>query len=163
MKREGREDFSLPLIFCCSIPTIPRIGYLVAKVLRHQATLNIVHFKKISQENRVTKLEFLAAFRLACDTLPGELVEAAVADYERQFTDALLAGELESAIVQRWGAPQHAALKLKLGTFNGNLKQVVTAEKVARVGFSGAHLQGQPPALTPRCPRPLVVLLLGVD
>ena len=88
----------------------------------------------------MTKLEFLAAFRLACDALPAELVEAAVADYERQFTDQLLAGLSEPVIVERWGTPQHAALKLKLGTFNGNLKQAVTAEKVARVGFSGAGL-----------------------
>jgi len=88
----------------------------------------------------VTKLEFLAAFRLACDTMPAETVDAAIAHYERQFTDLLLAGMSEAAIIAQWGTPQHAALKLKLGTFTGNLKQAVNVEKVARVGISGAGL-----------------------
>ncbi|PRC93725.1 DUF1700 domain-containing protein [Solimicrobium silvestre] len=88
----------------------------------------------------MTKLEFIAAFKSACDTLPSELLEAALADYERQFTDQLLSGLSEQTIVERWGSPQHAALKLKLGTFNGNLKQAVSAEKVARVGLSGVGL-----------------------
>jgi uncharacterized membrane protein len=90
--------------------------------------------------NIVTKLEFLAAFKTACDTLPGELLDAALADYERQFTDQILSGLTEQVIVERWGSPQHAALKLKLGTFNGNLKQAVSVEKVARVGMSGVGL-----------------------
>lgn len=88
----------------------------------------------------MTKLEFLAAFRLACDTMPAEPVEAAIAEYERQFTDLLLSGLSETAIVAQWGTPQHAALKLKLGTFTGNLKQAVNVQKVARVGISGAGL-----------------------
>ncbi len=88
----------------------------------------------------MTKLEFLAAFRLACNSMPSEPVEAAIADYERQFTDSLLSGLSETVIVERWGTPQHAALKLKFGTFSGNLKQAVNVEKVARVGISGAGL-----------------------
>lgn len=88
----------------------------------------------------MTKLEFLAAFRLACDSMPPEPVEAAIAEYERQFTDLLLSGLSETVIVERWGTPQHAALKLKLGTFTGNLKQAVNVEKVARVGISGVGL-----------------------
>ena len=88
----------------------------------------------------MTKLEFLASFRQACENMPDELVEAAIVEYERQFTDALLSGQSEPVIVERWGSPQHAALKLKLGTLNGNLKQAVTVEKVARVGISGAGL-----------------------
>ena len=88
----------------------------------------------------MTKLEFLESFKSACDTLPAELVDAAVADFERQFTDQFLAGQSEQMIVGRWGSPQHAALKLKLGTLNGSLKQVVSAEKVARVGISSFGL-----------------------
>ena len=88
----------------------------------------------------MTKIEFIAAFRSACDTLPSELVASALADYERQFTDQLISGVSEQVIVEHWGSPQHAALKLKLGTFNGNLKQAVSAEKVARVGISGVGL-----------------------
>jgi len=88
----------------------------------------------------MTKLEFLAAFRSACEALPMALTEAAIADYERQFTDQFLTGVAEQVIVDRWGAPSQAAMKLKLGTLNGNLKQVVSVEKVARVGMSGLGL-----------------------
>jgi uncharacterized membrane protein len=88
----------------------------------------------------VTKLEFIAAFRLACDTLPVELVDTALAGYERQFTDQFLSGVSEQVIVERWGTPQHAALKLKLSTLNGNLKKTVSVERVARVGMNGVGL-----------------------
>lgn len=88
----------------------------------------------------MTKLEFLAAFRAACVNLREDVVEAAVADYERQFTDHLLAGGNEADIVGRWGSPATAARKLRLSTFNGNLAQAVSAEKVARVGVSGLGL-----------------------
>lgn len=88
----------------------------------------------------MTKLEFLAALRTACEALPPEITEAALADYERQFTDQFLSGQSEQRIVDRWGSPSHAALKLKLGTLNGNLKQAVSVEKVARVGISGVGL-----------------------
>ena len=88
----------------------------------------------------MTKLEFLDSFKSACDALPPDLVDTAVAGYERQFTDQFLSGLSEQSIVAQWGSPQHAALRLKLGTLNGNLKQVVNAEKVARVGFSGFGL-----------------------
>jgi uncharacterized membrane protein len=90
--------------------------------------------------NSVTKLEFIATFRSACDGLPAELVETALADYERQFTDQFLSGVSEAHIVERWGSPQHAALKLKVGTFNGNLKESVSVKKVARVGLNGIGL-----------------------
>jgi len=91
----------------------------------------------------MTKLEFLAAFRSACASMPAlpiELTESAIADYERQFSDQLLSGLAEPVIVDRWGAPSQAAMKLKLGTLNGNLKQAVSVEKVARVGMSGLGL-----------------------
>jgi uncharacterized membrane protein len=88
----------------------------------------------------VTKLEFISAFRSACESLPTELVEAALADYERQFTDQFLSGVSEAVIVERWGTPQHAAMKLKVGTLNGNLKESVTVQKVARVGLNGIGL-----------------------
>ncbi len=88
----------------------------------------------------MTKLEFLTAFKQACDALPTELVDAAVADFERQFTDQLLTGVPEHSIVERWGTPQHAALKLKVSSFNGNLRQSVNVDKVARVGISGVGL-----------------------
>ena len=88
----------------------------------------------------MTKLEFIAAFKLACDTLPVELVDVALADFERQFTDQFLSGMSEQVIVERWGNPQHAALKLKLSTFNGNLRKTVSVEKVARVGMNGVGL-----------------------
>ena len=88
----------------------------------------------------MTKLEFIAAFKSACNNLPTELVDLALADYERQFTDQFLAGVSEHIIVERFGSPQHAALKLKLSTLNGSLKTTVTAEKVARVGMSGVGL-----------------------
>ena len=88
----------------------------------------------------MTKLEFLDSFKLACDALPAELIDAAIGDYEREFTDQLLSGVSEQSIVDRWGSPEHASLKLRLGTFNRNLKQIVRAEKVARVGISGFGL-----------------------
>ncbi len=88
----------------------------------------------------MTKLEFLAAFRAACEHVREEAVEAAIADYERQFTDQILAGETEQAIVDRFGSPQAAARKLKLSTLNGNLKQAVSAGQVAKVGVSGLGL-----------------------
>ena len=88
----------------------------------------------------MTKIEFFAAFRQACSALSAELLDGALADYERNFTDQILAGQSETAIVGRWGTPQQAALKLKLGTLGGNLKQPVSAEKVARVGINGLGL-----------------------
>ncbi|MET3108907.1 putative membrane protein [Oxalobacteraceae bacterium GrIS 2.11] len=88
----------------------------------------------------MTKLEFIAAFKLACDALPIELVDAALVNFERQFTDQLLAGVSEEVIVDRWGSPHTAALKLKLGTLNGNLKKTVSVEGVARAGISGIGL-----------------------
>ena len=88
----------------------------------------------------MTKIEFISAFKSACETLPGGLVDAALADYERQFTDQIISGVSEQVIVERWGTPQTAALKLKVGTFNGNLKQAMSAGKVARVGVSGVGL-----------------------
>lgn|GEM_PF-6632393 len=88
----------------------------------------------------MTKTEFLAAIKSACETLPVELVDAALADFERQFTDQFISGVSEQTIVERWGSPQAAALKLKLGSFSGNLKQAVSAQKVARVGLSGVGL-----------------------
>ncbi len=88
----------------------------------------------------MTKLEFIAAFTSACDNMPRELLDAALADYERQFTDQLLSGQSERAIVDGWGAPQTAALKLKLQTLNGNLAQPLSGAKVLRVVMAGAGL-----------------------
>ncbi|TDK66651.1 DUF1700 domain-containing protein [Sapientia aquatica] len=88
----------------------------------------------------MTKLEFITAFKAACDNLPTDLLEAALADYERQFTDQFLAGVSEQTIVESWGSPQNAALKLKLKTLNGNLKQPVKADKVARICISAVWL-----------------------
>ena len=88
----------------------------------------------------MTKLEFIAAFTSACGNLPGELLDTALAQFERQFTDQLLSGLSEQTIVANWGSPQSAALKLKLHTLNGSLKQPMSGEKVMRICMMGFGL-----------------------
>lgn len=85
----------------------------------------------------MTKLEFIAAFTSACGNLSGELLNTALVQYERQFTDQLLSGMSEQTIVAGWGSPQSAALKLKLHTLNGSLKKPMSGEKVMRICMTG--------------------------